>query len=475
MREAKDLMQLLKGVEDLTPLDELTVDGICVWPILRIYTAYRLREINPESMTPSRQPRWFKRWMSKRAIPRMQQAEGSMNRLEKVDFLTLAYPSHRTDLVKGKAFNRYLDPLHHFLAPRKGIHLEALFSEENLKQAYYSPTYSLLSRLEEARLASGSSRKNWSDGLYAWCKEMQVLFNDTYFHPENVAYWLDIVEAAVPMFKEILLDTGAKVLFVSAFYDPVLFGALRAANEMGIPAVDVQHGVQGAYHFAYNGYQDIPKSAYAYLPSVFWHYTQEDLEQTTQSFTPGLTRHQLMGNQWMQFWKEEVQEPAAKEHPFTVLYSLGISASLLDEQVLVAMKSNPEYRWLVRMHPRAMHRLDEVEAELAAAGITNYDVKDANSLPIFELLSQADVHITRQSSVALEALDFQVPTLLTSTNGFDYYNTYLDKGWMRVFLGKEQWPGVLGEGFLEVDQTMHYLDGGKVNWEELFKRAISKL
>jgi hypothetical protein len=463
MREAKDLMQLLKGVEDLTPLDELTVDGICVWPILRIYTAYRLRELNPDSMTPSRQPRWYKRWMSKRAIPRMQSAEGNMNHLEKVDFLTLAHPSHRTDMVEGKAFNRYLDPLHHFLAPQKGIHLEALFSEDNLKASYYSPTYSLLSRLEESRLARGSSRNKWSGGMYVWCKEMQELFSDTYFHPENVAYWLDIVEASVPMFKAILEEAEAKVLFVSAFYDPVLFGALRAANELGIPAVDVQHGVQGAYHFAYNGYRGIPPSAYTYLPSRFWHYTQADIDQTSQSFDPERTKHQLMGNQWMEFWKEEVQQPSAKEHPFTILYTLGISESLLDEQVLFAMKANPDYRWYVRMHPRALHRLKEVETELQAAGITNYEVKDANSLPIFELLSQSKVHVTRQSTVALEALDFQVPTLLTSTNGFDYYNTYLDKGWMRVFLGNEQWPGVLGEGFLEGDGSMHYVDGVAFN------------
>ena len=469
MREAKELMELLKGVEDLAPLDQLSVDGVCVWPILRIYTGYRLRELKPPRMTPSRQPRWFRRWMSKRAITRMEKAEGNMNQLKKVDFLTLAYPSHRTDMIDGKAFNRYLDPLHFFLNPKKGIHLEALFTEEKLVGSYYSPTYSLLSRLEQARLKYGSSRNGWSDELFRWCRAMQELFNDPYFHPENVSYWLDIVYASVPMFKDIFKETEAKVLFVSAFYDPVLFGAIRAAKEMDIRVVDVQHGVQGEYHFAYNGYKHVPKSGYAYLPDTFWHYTEADKQQTSTAFMPNVTNHQVMGNQWMQFWKQEVKKQRQDDRPFTILYTLGISATLVDGQVIHAMKANPEYKWFVRMHPRAMDRIGEVERELTASGATNWEMEEANSLPIFELLSRSDLHVTRQSTVALEALDFQIPTLLTSTNGFDYYNDHLDKDWMRVFLTTDQWPKVIGEGFMDADPDMCYAKAVVPDWDRLWK------
>lgn len=311
-------MQLLRDVEDLAPVEQLLVDGVPVWAILRTYAAIRLREVNPEKMTSSRQPRWFRKWMAERELPEMDEAEDHYSRVERADFLTIGYPWQRTENFAGHPFNPNLDPLHDLFAPRKGLHLEVTFTKEKLAEKFYTPTLSLLSRLERARIDGPSSRNMWSPEVFRWCHGMVELFNDAYFHTENVANWLDLVLASERVFEAVYKETGAQVLIMDGFGDPVLFGAIRQAHLQGIPAVAIEHRNADSYETTTFDWRHIPDAAYIYLPDVFWHPDERAVKAAEQLFSKEMTRHLLAGDPWQQFINREAPKTFSTEEWHTL-------------------------------------------------------------------------------------------------------------------------------------------------------------
>jgi hypothetical protein len=305
MRSTSDLVQLLRDVEQLAPVDQLLVDGVPVWVILRTYAAIRLRQLHPEQMTSSRQPRWFRKWMAERELPAMDMAEDHYNSVKGAEFLTIGYPWQRTEEFNGHPFNPTLDPLHELFEPRKGLHLEVAFSKEKLAEEFFTPTLSLLSRLERARINGPSSRNRWSPEVFRWCHGMVELFDDAYFHTENVANWLDLVLASEQVFAELYSETGAEVIIMDGFGDPVQFGAIRQAHLQGIPAVSIQHRRADSWETSIFDWRHIPDAAYIYLPDVFWHPDEQAVKASERLFSKGMTRHLLAGDPWQQFINRE--------------------------------------------------------------------------------------------------------------------------------------------------------------------------
>ncbi len=298
MRSTSDLALILRDVESLAPADKLRMGDATVWAILRTYVAMRLRQLHPEQVNASRQPKWYRKWMSERELPGMDKAEHRFKDFQEADYLTIGYPWQRTEKRNGVHTNPHLDPLHALLKPRKGLHLETVFSSDKLLANFEVPTLSLLSRLERARIKRPGSRNTWSPELFQWCRAMEELFNDSYFHTENVANWLDLVHAAVPMFTEIFEETKARAVILDGYGDPVFFAAIFAARQLNIPAVAIHNQNVNAWETDTFDWNHLSDEAYAFLPSVFWHRTRHEAELESRRYREELTRHMVVGDPW---------------------------------------------------------------------------------------------------------------------------------------------------------------------------------
>lgn len=461
MRDSLALLSLLDEASQIVPIGQLKVGERCVWPILRIYSAFRLRDDNPREMSVSKVPRALKQTIDK---VRSKAPSTSLPK-DPLDFITVGQSSHRTDEWEGKSVNRFLDPVHHFLKGENGLHLEIDFDAQS--RDYFSPTFQIAPWLEYYHKSLPSSRKQWSKGLEEWSKQMQERFNDSYFHPQHIAYWLDLNLAAERLAEEILERTQPNAVFMASFYDPVLFAFIREAKKRNIPTIDLQHGVQGEGHFGYTGWKNLPSSAQMYLPSHFFHFTQEEA-QTLQERTPAGTFHEVMGNSWLAFSKEMYPALKKKTDKQIGLISLGISEVLLDEVMLNAIDTLDDTKWWIRLHPRAKDRMSQVLDELGPDRAAKCEIEVPTDQSLYQVLQQVDFHVTKQSTIAFEALDFGVHTLLTSIEGARYYQDWVQKGWMLKCLDRADWETVDLDVLQSKDDRMYYSEKAPKPWNELF-------
>ena len=70
--------------------------------------------------------------------------------------------------------------------------------------------------------------------------------------------------------KNIIKTKKLKEMCLTSWYFPDMIGVCAAASELGIKAIDVQHGKQGKYQAMYSGWTKIPESGYALMPDNFW-------------------------------------------------------------------------------------------------------------------------------------------------------------------------------------------------------------
>lgn len=463
MRDSKELLELLRDAERLVPVEKLTASEIPVWPILRVYTAFRLRDDYPRQVSRSIVPYALRKKVGAFKAKRPSNPLPS----GKVDFLTIGQASHRTDEIGGKAFNRFTDPIHTFLAPQKGLHFEIDFDDNRVEYPY--PTFNLAPWLDWTRRKHSSYLSSFSSELNAWCDAMRDRYQDDYFHSEHVAYWIDLCFAAERLADEMWKDLSPKALLLASFYDPVMFGFIRSAHKAKVPVIELQHGVQGEGHFGYTGWKDIPSSCYTYLPSNFVHFSRVEAESLQARMPVGKTTHWVMGNSWMRYSKHELGY-GSKTKSNKALVTLGISEKLFDDVMLHIMKVNEDMKWLVRMHPRSLDRMEEVKNILKENGIRSFEVEESTRMPLYEVLSQAKFHMTRQSTVALEALDFGIKTILTSVEGQRYYSEQIDKDWMRYCSQPGDWDSI-SPWLSEQSDDMSYSEQPEMPWTDLLTQV----
>ena len=105
--------------------------------------------------------------------------------------------------------------------------------------------------------------------------------------------------------------------------------------------------------------------------------------------------------------------------------------AFLSEHVIEAMRRSPEnWVWLLRLHPlyNSKEHKDSMREIMLKNGITNYEIDNATSCPLYALLKFCDHHITAWSSVCYEALVFGVPTTLVHREGWELYDSYIEQG-----------------------------------------------
>lgn len=219
-------------------------------------------------------------------------------------------------------------------------------------------------------------------------------------------------------FKNGLKRTAAKRVFVVCYYDAKGFAMVKAANELNLPIIDLQHGVQGESHMAY---AKLPSSVIGsrFLPTHFYVWDEYSFE--TIKAWKGESSSILVGrNQW-------VLDRVRKVSNDIVLVSLQPIEGFIPEVVLREIKEyQGDKKWYLRLHPSQLDQLDNVDRVLSDWGISGKaNVRDASTLPLTSLLERSILHITFYSSVAIEASYYNVPTYFLSARGATMYQNMI--------------------------------------------------
>lgn len=230
------------------------------------------------------------------------------------------------------------------------------------------------------------------------------------------------------IFVSQLKHLSPKLVIVINWYGTTCMAMTSAAQGMGIPAADLQHGAQGPDDSIYGPWVT-PPTASTMMPRGWLNWTAHDkanldtwLGPHQRSYVCGIPWHQLdptllAGNADFQVLKK-----AAGDRPVVLVSLQPNSAPLLEhlEQVL-AQPGADQFCWALRCHPGSVNQVDQIAAHFS--NDTNVlSVRAATFVPLSMMLTISAAHVSEFSSVVLEAAAGNVPSVLTKDFGQVFFN-----------------------------------------------------
>lgn len=449
--ERDEVTKLMANYEDSHDIGEYTLENINVWPLIRLWLAFRLYENIGIPGSQKRQPgggcplceasvriaRKIGRLIHDRFSGK------SSGRKKKTDAVLLTR-SDRDTIVGDTYYNTIMDPISMTLE-KNGISCVTWETGPRKSPRWREPLWisdSLDWNAGKGRILSlGDSFKNppWLEEFLEFAKPLQENITR-----ETVQSLLHNLFSYAAVFEKWLKDCRAKILIIDCWYNVLFLSASLAARRLGIPVIDVQHGLQGEGHFAYSHWKKRPKvDSIDLMPDRFWVWGRRD-EKDLVSFNPGViteSRVFIGGNLWLEVWRrpgeyefsgisKEVEEARSLTRGFekTILVTLQKNLDF-SHPLYPAIEKSPENQlWLIRLHRHTVDRFEEYEKQYQAVHHPHINLADATFRPLYALFQVADVHITGYSTCAMEALAFGLPTILLLETGKKVYQSFIDKG-----------------------------------------------
>jgi hypothetical protein len=483
----REVMDLINAFERLFPVGEWTLRGIRIWPLLRISLATALyRQSTGAGRSTGKISRRITGFAAGiRALVSDMTHNASERKRSDVVFLTNSLC--RTRLSEGW-YDRICGPFaeqfdrmgwsslvleatgdYVFRLPRASA---SVLIQPRIDTAY---GVDFLSALADRGDGALFRRPDWLEFVRI-CGEKGVA--SALPPARSLVRSVSRIRRLSVMFRRMLRRIRPRLGMVEYYYGVNGMAFISACRSLGIPCVDIQHGVQGGLHAAYGNWANIPAEGYELLPDHFWCWTLRDAENIEgwTGRTPGSPHHHAVAgsNLWIERWNRsetgnaETGPESGKEILFTL--QTGVEPA---SWVFEAMEHSPaDWLWRVRLHPGMASRREEIRAMFVRrCPGARVELDEATDRPLFHWLNRVAVHVTSWSSAALEAEAFGVATVLTHANGGEIFSELVASGsallasdaeslvsGIAMFAGSREIPSkktwVSGDGFRELVSRM---------------------
>jgi hypothetical protein len=452
-------LDLLNAIEARIPVASWRVNGIQVWPIVRtrLYFSLVLGSRRPLSAS-SRLSRVFgpltRAWATSTSAVLAREVDAAANdRADRpADIVFLANSADRTR-VGEQWFDKVCGPV---AAEAGAAGLRTLLLERTPSHRYMVPRHEpsvliqpLLDRIALQATAVAGVTVPRSIELEGFADAHAMLRDagcgEAMPSRAELRRWIERIEQSAAYFGRVLSETQARLAFVSNYFDIAGMAFVLACRRAGLRVVELQHAVQSALHAAYGRWHQVPEGGYELLPSVFWSWTQEDVEAIRQWSDAVPDHHSaiLGGNGWAAAWAADSRLASFRDgyanriallkqqYAGTLDVLATFQEPLYGEAEIRALlaavrESAGRWRWWLRSHPTAEPGL--LENWVAAHGIAHAIVAPASDIPLQALLSQVDVHVTHSSSSVAEAADLGVPSVVISEYGRELHSGHVASG-----------------------------------------------
>jgi hypothetical protein len=228
-------------------------------------------------------------------------------------------------------------------------------------------------------------------------------------------------------------------VFLLCYYETCYLPIISAARALGIPTVDLQHGMNGTMHAAYTHFTALPASGYDVLPDWFFTWGQHSSENITRWWSSPTRHRVVVGGRWD-------LDPTSPLSTGEVISGIAERASRSSHRVVITMQDEPfakelldamaaspsDWLWMVRPHPASARypraSAEALSAQLDAAALHNAVVVPDQAASLADLLALADVHVTWASSSWLDAAVFGVPTVFVHPGAREQFSVELAQG-----------------------------------------------
>jgi len=446
------VLDLLNEIEAEHSVWAWQIDGVPVWPWLRPYLAQSLEHTRMHIRRVSGL-RAFVQTQRRRArkltagLPAMLLDRAAAAPVEPADVIFLTMSTARRFVVDGKRYDVFSDAIRDLAGDTAGLSplvLEFCPSAE-YRLPRYRPSHFIQSALDRsdlrAKLAASRTPLEVPGGLadaldrIERASGLSVAVAYVEQRCRKLAAWSRY-------FEGVFRATAPKMVVGYGWWDDPVVAAALACSRLGIPTVDVQHGIQGAKHAAYSRWPQLPESGVATVPNVFWVWGDDEKAAIEPWTAPASGRHRVAvaGNPSLTLFRDEgaalvrsfdrqLESARGSRAGVEVLVAL---AGRVPEPLVVAMRESPsDWYWWLRMHPAAHDIRHEVEDVADAVGRSRVNVSEASELPVYSLIRRADVVVSERSSTLMEAIELGVGSVLIDETARSYYAPQIEAGWIR--------------------------------------------
>lgn len=340
--------------------------------------------------------------------------------LSRADLLVLNHPRHVLD--GSRYICPYSQPLLDGL-PHTRVLLEGHFqgryflpsAAENI--AYIDPALVLAhARFRATHLRGAGLSSGELADIATWSEQLAAELGATPTQATLVRRVRTAVLATLGLrdYYEHLLDRVQPKVIVNVIgYRLVNMVLTRIARARGIPVVELQHGMLGPTHIAYNFRPGRVPPAFPDQLLLFGSFYRD----VTPRLPLPAERMPAIGFAWLEAQRARARAARADHAASTVLFiSQGSIGRELSQVALALRAETPELRVIYRLHPSEAPAWERTYGELTRAGIT---VELPAQRPLYASLSAADVQVGVYSTTLVEGLAFGLRTFVMALPGHE--------------------------------------------------------
>lgn len=452
-------MDLINEIEKNFPVDKWQINGIDIWPSIRLTVTSALIEQLTIKNTPTKYQlpvklsRLIENCMKsiKLIISHIQtnisDRKQNLSLNQKADIVILSDMAYRTrinNLFYAKESDYFYDTFR-----RQGYSVQVLENNGASLNRFprYSSTSIIAGKLKCIRVicktknidANNFSLPEYDKFLSFLQKDQDLSFLAKHVQKKYIAKKIVEMEAYANFFEERLRCSHASIAMVVCYYTLVGQAFCLGARRAGIQCFDIQHGIAGTLHRAYGRWKKTPPTGFNTLPTGFWSWGKDDMS-AIKSWGDAITPQAkviLGGNVWAKLWSQKDLPLTQEERNKTALFLSTLKGKKI---ILVTLqypflpsileatinKTNNNVFWLIRCHPRLIESYQKIQVGLMK--FNNVNLLESSTLPLFLLLPSVTLHITMSSAVVEDARLFSVNSVIIDKSGKDFFQKYIDSG-----------------------------------------------
>lgn len=220
-----------------------------------------------------------------------------------------------------------------------------------------------------------------------------------------------------PLLRKLLLKIKPKVIVEVVGYETNKMILNEVAHDLNIPCIELQHGVIGSGHIAYNYKINKPLKQF---PSYLFVYS--DYWKRTCSFPIGQDRIIPTGFPYLEEQVNKYPKKKKKGKSINIIiYSSTDSSNAIQRFTNELMdqleKNNYKYRITYKLHPLEYNYTTDIWDSLKESKNVNFI--DSPTKSLYELCSDADIQVGVKTTAVFEGLSYGLDTFILDTGAPD--------------------------------------------------------
>lgn len=454
-----DIVNFLNEIEKKWEVDKWTIDKVHIWPLIRMDLFFSLmytylgydRGIDKVKISGKIQLAFnVLKGLSKFFYSKISDFKNNDTLNKKVNAVFLG-DGISFAKIENKWFDKFCDPFINYFNEKKIISLR-LDTLHNYHIPRFYPSVFIQPFIDFSIIKSlFFKKKNKSNNehlpglseflLFLKSKNFKVPTPDI----QNVKAKALKIRGLAEFYKKILKKTKPGIGLTVSYYGDYPMAFNLACREFGIPSVDIQHGGEGDLHAAYGRWNKIPLTGYELLPTIFWCWSEAEAAIIKKWNYKVENWHKVMvgGNLLLEMWKNDsfdfinnyekkILNIKKENNNPNILLTLGFDISTeenLKNTFEAIKKSQKQLNWWIRLHPSMLNKKEIIKKTLLNKEIHNFEMDIVTEVPLYSLLKHVDAHVTYISTTVVEAQQFNVPSVITSNYGADFFPDQIASGW----------------------------------------------